>query len=578
LPPLRSFNREQQKALRLRCKTDLFFLAKEVLNKRFTEFTHRAVCDFFVKKDPSFKTFREFADNYKGPKDRLILLPRKGYKSTAKVIDNLQWNICWPEISIITLTAERGLAKSFVSEFQDYWVIKKSERDENGKIKGGLPTLFQELFREFCITENEATSLGTFTSPARPTFSKEATVGAFSIGMSGSGWSCDIIDFDDVLSDDNTQSGMQLDKLEKRIAMATKLRKMHGFRHIVGTRYDPLDAYGIIAESNGAKALYGDFESGQFKYMCRPCWWLKGHPFLQPDYRTWVPNAADVDLFFPEDLTFPVLAKELRENPDVFFSQDLNDPIEASRATYTEDLLRSCFIDHTQLPKQGETYIHWDLAYSTKKQSDYTVGTVGFLDTEGRWWIIALLRGRFNRVELPFQIVNGIRNFKPKRSSIENCNGAEWLTTEIERIAKDMNVELNLEHVATERSEDAKTDRMCSLHPLMAGRRLFFLNTIECADDLITEFKSVGNKTKRNDIPDSISCLVKNYSSLASRAGMPTPEEDSHAFRELEERDFYNMIFGRGRYEPRAPERPPVVEEPEWYTDPVTGLPSPSPL
>jgi hypothetical protein len=42
-------------------KTDLYFLGKDVLGKDFVEHPHRAMCDFYVKKDPSFKTFKEFA-------------------------------------------------------------------------------------------------------------------------------------------------------------------------------------------------------------------------------------------------------------------------------------------------------------------------------------------------------------------------------------------------------------------------------------------------------------------------------------------------------------------------------------
>ena len=352
MPKKSDFTPEQLDKLRHKCRTDLFFLGRDILDKRFTEFTHRSVTDFFVKKDPSFETFREFAEQYELQKDRLLLLPRKSYKSTIKVLDNVQYTLCWPDISILVITAANKLATSFVGEYQNYFVVRKSERDEQGVLSGGEPTFFQELLWDFCITESE-TKKGEFISPARKVFSKEPTIGALSVEQSGSGWSSDIVDFDDVLSDDNTETGQQLEKLEKRIAMATNLRKKYGFRHIVGTRYNPLDAYGNLAAANGIKDLYGEYETEDFKYQCKPCWWLKDQPFKQPEYDTWVPNAADVTLFFPEDLTFKVLAKELKEQPETFFSQELNDPVEASGVQFTEDLVRSCFIDHSNLPKVG---------------------------------------------------------------------------------------------------------------------------------------------------------------------------------------------------------------------------------
>jgi hypothetical protein len=82
----------------------------------------------------------------------------------------------------------------------------------------------------------------------------------------------------------------------------------------------------------------------------------------------------------------------------------------------------------------------------------------------------------------------------------------------------------------------------------------------------------------RNDIPDSISLLLLTYGTASQGLSMPTPAEDAKAWKELEDREFHDLIFQRGRYEPKAPE--PVPQEPEdaWYTDPITGMPSPSPF
>lgn len=580
-----NLSRSKVDELKFRCKTDLFFLAKEVLTikgepTRFTENTHRAMCEFYVKKDPSFKTFRAFAEQYQGPKDRLQLVPRKAYKSTIKVIDNLQWHLCWPDISVLVMTAANDLASAFVEEFQSYLIVKGAERNPvTKKLEGGEQTLFQELFPEFCITQKESSKGGDFISPARKNFSKEPTIGALSIQQSGSGWSCDILDFDDVLSDDNTETGLQLEKLEKRIAMATNLRKKFGFRHLVGTRYHPLDAYGHLAESNDIIQLYGDAETENLKYLCRPCWWLKGEPYKQPDYKVWKPNAAEVDLFFPEDLTFRIMAKELKEQPEVFFSQELNDPVEAANVQFTDDLVRSCFVDHTCLPKEGVTYVAWDLAYGTKAGRDYTVGAVGFMDRQGRWFITDLVRGRYSHTELSYQIVNTNRLHNPLRYCIEDTTGARWITNDIDRTAKEMDVSTDLDWISLgQGTDDAKMDRMVTLHPLMTGKRLFFLNTLLYVDDLVKEFKNIGTKRTRNDIPDAISRLCLTYAVQAQRLSYRLDEEERAAveFHELAEKQVSDMIFGKGRYAPKDPE--PAPEKPEYYVDSMTGLPSAYPI
>ena len=564
--------------LKMRCKTDLFFLGHDVLEKRFTERTHRAMCDFYVKKDPSYETFRHFADAYEGPKDRLQLVPRKAYKSTIKVIDNIQWHICWPDVSIMCMTATNGLASSFVSEFQSYLIVYKGERNpKTGRIEGGSPTLFQELFPEFCITEKESYLGGAFTSPARKRFSKEPTIGAISIQQSGSGWSCDLLDFDDVLSDDNTETGLQLEKLEKRIAMATNLRKKFGFRHIVGTRYHPLDAYGKLAESNGIVSVYGDFTTEHLAYLCRPCWWLKGQPYKQPEYKTWKPNPDDVELFFPEDLTFKIMAKELREQPEVFFSQELNDPIEAANVQFTEELVRSCFVDHTSVPKEGTIYMAWDLAYGTASGRDYTVGAAGLLDSQGRWFIIGLVRDRFNPTETAQAIVNNLAAYKPRRASIEDSVGTKWMLNDIDMLSKEQGVSCDLDWICLgQGTEDAKMDRMVTLHPLMTGRRLFFVNTLIEVNEIIKEFRNVGTKRTRNDIPDAISRLTLTYQSQSNQATYRVQDDEraQAEWNELADQRMSDMLFCKGKY---APVEPVVEPEPEYYTDPVTGLPSPHP-
>lgn len=570
---------EQKAKMVYLVQTDLFFLGKDVLGKDLVEGTHKKVCEFFVKKDPAFKTFKEFAQQYVGARDRLLLLPRETYKSSIKIMDNVQWFACWPDIRLFTFTATKPLATSFINELQRYFVVKgQSERNPaTGLVEGGDPSLFQQLFPKLAITEKEIRE-GKLFLPHQGDASNPAA-GALSIDSTSSGWHCDLMDLDDVISDDNAESGNLLEKLDNRIAMVHELLMNYGFRHIVGTRYHPMDPYGILAEQSGINILYGDADTQDLKYMCRPCWWLKGTEdkgYKQPNYKTWVPNEDDVDLFFPEGAPFPALRKKLKK-PQTFFSQQLNDPIEAAGVQFTEELVNSRFVDHTQLPRTGTIYIRWDLAYGTARGRDFRVGAVGLLDQQGRWWIIALIRGRFDQTELPFQIVNAIRTHKPKRVCIEDSQGAKWLLAEMSRLAREYGVSLDIDWAATANTDDAKFDRMMTVHPLMMGNRIFFLNTIDCKDDLVKEFRNVGNKRARNDIPDAISGLTTTYGYVAERFGMPSPAEDSQAWRQIADKQFYDMIFRQGSYEPREPEFVAPEPEPEYFTDPYTGLPSPHP-
>ena len=596
---LSDFTAEQRVKMKYMAQTDLYFLGKTILEKDFVEHPHRAMCEFYVKKDPKVR-FKEFGKSYPESRDRIQLVSRETYKSSIKVIDNLQWLICYPEIRIITVTAAIDLANKFIGEFSSYLTVRgKAERNpDTGLLEGGNWTPFQELFKEHCISEREG-SYGEFTSPARRflppnLLPKEPTAGTLSMGGTTSGWHCDVLDYDDPVSDRNSETGNQLEKLDDRLAMIYELLMNYGFRHTVATRYDPFDPYVKLAEAHGITELYGDFENDGLKYMCRPCLWLKDRPFEQPNYAHGFPKQEEVDLFFPEGSPYEALRKKFK-NVKTFFSQQLNSPTDPSKNPFTEDMIRNCFVDHSALPKRGDVYIAWDLAISTSKLADYTVGAVALLDERGEWWVMDLIRGRFNYSETPYQIVNAIRKYRPHRTAIEDAMGARNLTEPIDRHGREMRVSTEIDWISLGKgTDDAKYERIVALHPLFMDRRIHFLNTITCLDDLMREFLRVGNKRSKNDIPDALARLVAQYSGLAQIRSLPSPEENVREWNEIADQEMYDLIFGQGKYSEGSPENQrlmvgrdgkfwtpynaPQREEPDYPIDRMTGLPSPYPI
>lgn len=586
---LSDFTFEQQAQIRHKCQTDLFFLGKDILNKDFVEGTHRAMCDFYVRKDPSFKTFKAFAQQYQGPRDRIQLVPRGTYKSSIKVVDNVQWIINWPEIRILSITSTQDLSTAFIDELSKYFTVRgKAQRNpDTNLVEGGRPTFFQELFPQHCITESEGSS-GEFWTPARAQcppelLFKDPTAGVLSIESSTSGWHCDVMDNDDPVSDRNSETANQLEKLENRIAMIYELLMNYGFRHTVATRYHPQDPYGQLSEAHGVKELYGDYESTGLKYMARPCWWLKGTgdgpkpTYAQPDYKTWVPKEEDVDLFFPEGAPFEALKKKLK-NPKTFFSQQLNDPQESAMLSFTPELIRKAIVDHSGVPKIGTTFIAWDFAFVNRSHNDYSVGVVGLLDEQRRWWITNIIRGRFNFSDRVFHTVEAIARYSPKRTAIEDVLGTRDAMTEpLNRQAQIRNVPLDIDWISLGRgTDDAKLIRMSTLHPWLSEGRLFFVSSTISEEDLSAlqkEFVNIGNRRAKNDIPDAIAHLVEQYSRYAAEVKAPEID-DVRQWNEMAERDFHNMIFRKGKY--ANVEAPPVeAEEDEGFTDSMTGLPSP---
>ena len=88
---------------------------------------HQQVCnDFFVRKDPTYKTFKEFASkrNYVGAKERLLLIPRGCFKSSMNMADCVQYVIASAEITILVLTGVLPLANDFVGEIKGHFTLE----------------------------------------------------------------------------------------------------------------------------------------------------------------------------------------------------------------------------------------------------------------------------------------------------------------------------------------------------------------------------------------------------------------------------------------------------------------------
>ena len=129
--------------LRFLAQTNLFFLCKLlVMYSQVSLAAHEYICNnFFVQKDPTCVTFRAFADNYVDLKNRLLLVPRGGFKSSIDIADCVQWIICFPEVTIAVMTGVYKLAGDFITEIRSHFELeKKGEETQRKNRKTGLQT------------------------------------------------------------------------------------------------------------------------------------------------------------------------------------------------------------------------------------------------------------------------------------------------------------------------------------------------------------------------------------------------------------------------------------------------------
>lgn len=542
------------------CKTDLFWMAryftwetnpagveKPISENNITEDPYRVLCDLFVKKDPS-KTLSQQDEI----KNRLLLWPRGGMKSTIDIVDVVQWILNFPDIRVLFLTGADDLAVGFVSETKGHFT-----KHENGH------TLMSLFFPEFCVPEKNNENQFEFTCPvwaAKGVKRKEPTVLASSVGSTKSGTHFELVKADDSVTDRNSESTDQCATVSKKLSMSRKLLRLGGYYYdFIGTRYDDEDHYGVVIEKN----------VGEVKTTRGRCWVLtensatstkiligrgiqikadvssrlaeEGRPVTYSEA-----GAEGCDLLIPRVMPYPWLMQEWRENEDVFESQINQNPRPVSSITFLRSDLVNATVGFDKIPFGGPISQTWDFAYSQKKGRDFATGSSGMWSPEkGQFFVQDLVRSRFKPNDLAQAVVDFARKWRPFVVGIEKSNGADFLEPTIIEKAKQtedphvIHVCSHIEWYAVENNVDAKRARMGTMQPWIVEGRLKFASYIPYLEILYDEFeRCMASKSARNDIPDVISQQLR-YAITVSRKEPDSPGMSSWNPGEA----MWNMIF-----------------------------------
>jgi predicted phage terminase large subunit-like protein len=560
-----------EEALRYRfiAQTNLFFLCHllEKYNKT-TEQTHEEICnDFFVTKDPvNYSTFEDFANNYKLTKDRMLLVPRGGFKSSIDMADVVQWIICFPEITILILTGVYKLAEDFVGEIKSHFTFEQVGETEKGKPIYGPKTLndnsvlmFQVLFPEHCVSPQEGKAT-EFATPGCKMPDKEPTVSAASIEQALSGMHFGILKLDDVVTNENSLTLARMEAVNKQISINRAMMHPFGFMDVIGTWYDERDYYGItikseeeIAKEEGCvEQIVGSIDSGIFnsnvtvKIYLRAAWWPTeearrlGKIEEEMTKDDWV-------LWFPERLPYEFLIKEKRKPNNQFDVKYLNNPRLSHQVKFPRELLVRRTVPHTQLPNQGLIVSAIDTAYSVQAWADYT-SMITALIYGGRFYIIDLVRNRFNEYDLPKMIAQTGFKWKSKQIVIEDDKGVRWLNREVRREMDSLKISIPIREIPINNTKNAKVIRAKPVARLLGDERLFFANSCNSLDDLYTELESFrGDGKKHDDVVSSLSLLVEEFLPFADMDARVNFVQTEYV-ADTKSRERHDQIYGLGKY------------------------------
>lgn len=515
---------------------------------------HRAICEFFVQKKPDLLISEQ--DEIK---NRLLMVPRGGLKSSIDEADCTQWMIAFPDVRIALLTAAEDLAETFVANTRRSFLVAETENEEKQYTK------FQLLFPEHCAKESDKGPRDRFITPGRENKKiKEPSLHAISLQKTTSGWHYDIGKYDDVVSNKNSGHSTtpeQRDNVRKDIGLARSVVEPYGFHDNIGTPYADDDAYAYqIATS----------DPENFKMMVHPAWELKPeavkkkaaepfYKFSESDYELILPFIIKQGKIEPR-LSYKFL-KSASADVENFPCQYLCKPNALRLVKFTDPLLRSHTVKADGLPQSGtfQTVMAWDFAYSDEKGRDFSVGTVGWFclsgPLAGKVFIVDMVRGRFSKSELATNVARLATKWRVEKIGIENSSGANFLENDIMREAHRMGFHdcPTPEWFPVDSNKNAKNSRAEGLETLLISDRLYFSAEIPILDDVIKEFVNFKPGTKRKD--DSVDSVAHCCRYLPVRIEIPqTEQERNKAVHDLLlQKHIDELIF----IAPPKPEAPP---------------------
>jgi predicted phage terminase large subunit-like protein len=472
--------KQLQSELRFRARTDLFWLAHEILGfEDLIPRVHQPVADHFYQMKPG--TPIALVDDVKGMS---LYDPRAHFKTSLAIASAIQWLINYPNIRVFI-----GAGK--LDRASDSLVAIKWHFQHNPKLR--------RLFPEFCPPPTKDWGTTTeFTLPNRTKALVDPSCMAFSMDSIKAGPHCDVMFIDDAVHQDNIGTADQLENTIDRFRFMRSIVEPYGYIHVIGTPYSDSDLYAWLEEPENGSWL---------RKFRRPVWTII-NPTYDPLKRKL--EATDVQLLFPERFTFDYLnsMRTAAGGGYIFNCQYLLDPTPLDTTTFTEALIDSHTIPHNHIPKYGTVFNSWDLGFSEKKRADYTAGFTGLFDPSGNLFILDGVMDRFSPYDTVQMIARQALKWRPNKTGIEDAAGSKLISPALDNIQRALNQSFPVEWVPVSNTKH-KEERILSLQTLLVQNKLYFSNAIPPDVWKLLKYQFLKfPRTAHDDGPDAISQLL----------------------------------------------------------------------
>jgi len=562
------------------CRKDLYWLGRTVLQRDFEPHVHQFVCDQFVQKDfdgifnegftlremqAAFRNlnrvpriwvnFKEYSHDSKNQaalleeefgkyipdpnqvgiqinfaKTMILLDPRGFFKSTIDNIDTIQWLINCPDARVLIVSGVKDLAEKFLLDAKRYFYLPKSIK----------PGYFHLLFPEYVLRGVDGTSKEDLIVSERQHNQIDASLAVTSVGSSKAGNHCDVLKFDDIVTETNCLTEDTREAILQKADSTRNLLMSWGWHDAVGTRYYPDDYYGRTKEVHDKAP-----DEFNLKYFVRACWTVK------PPYQHYKLEELTVDmvnLTFPEqegsvEASFKHLKSILTKNPKEFRCQQLNQPVWGDdNPTFPPELLRSRKSAYGEAVRiwPGEYFVGAiDLAKDDKRFSDFSCIAVGKVyaqtsimnvkvgggieipQEEQKFFLVVLDVdfGKWSQYEQAYKIAAMNNKWHKLTGQFirwrgEDTGGLEVFKEKIANVSKEIYGHWpNIYWPTPENTSGAKVSRIKGMEVVLRDSRMTFLNA-DWNDRVFEQLeKYTGQKSSRtvkDDVPDALSRLVQS--------------------------------------------------------------------
>lgn len=416
--------------IRTRCENDLFFFARVMFPNHYYGDVHRQLFEFFQAEDNEYQ---------------LALIPRDHLKSHCIAV-YCAWKLTVkPWWTFLYVSANPGLVKDqlgvieniFLSDqHRELWPeMLNFQKDRSGTIK----------HRPTSVWNSEAIVVDHPLRKERQV--RDPSVRTTSVKSSKTGYHCNEVIFDDLVTDENYDSDAARLEVLRCYANCMKIATTGSLVKGVGTRYGDNDLYALVTElmlpvlneegeEIGEEPMWSVFERVVEDSPRR----TGDGNFLWP--RMQMPNGEWYG-FDRRELMKKKLNITLEGDESSFYAQYYNDPNMASTHRITRDSFQ--YLEPKLLHKDGYSWTYagkklkllaaMDVAFSAKgaKRRDYTVIAVVGMDKDGYLYVLDMDRFQTDRMEEYYdRMVNLLTTWEFRDLWIESANGGVLVASYIE--------------------------------------------------------------------------------------------------------------------------------------------------